>query len=263
MSEIESDTYPSNADDHPAPAVLAHDVEVTYRVRTQCPAGIRRFLHGDLRRRASREVRALRQVSFLVQAGEAVGLIGHNGSGKSTLLRSVAGLLPVTSGRIRVRSTPVLLGVRAALEPELSARANVLLGGTALKIPRRVLRERLDDIIAFAGIEEFADLPIRTLSTGMRARLQFAIATSAQPEILLIDESLSVGDAEFKERADARIRQILAASSTLIFVSHSMNAIHDICDRVLWLDHGQLIADGPTLPVIRAYQTHVRRLKGR
>lgn len=263
MSDTDGDAATPETGDPAAPAVIASDVEVTYHARAQRPAGVRRFLHGDLRRRTSQEVRAVRQVSFLVHAGEAVGLIGHNGSGKSTLLRSVAGLIPVTSGSIRVRSTPVLLGVRAALESELSARANVLLGGTALKIPRRVLREQLDDIIAFAGIEEFADLPIRTLSTGMRARLQFAIATSTRPEVLLVDEALSVGDAQFKERADARIRQMTAASSTLIFVSHSMRAIHDICDRVLWLDHGQLVADGPTAPVIRAYQAHVRRLKGR
>ena len=247
----------------PTTAIRAQHVEVDYHVYVEKRRSLRRLLSGERRERELRRINAVRYVSFEVALGESIGVIGHNGSGKSTLLRAIGGLVPVASGRVLVRSNPILLDVRAALEPSLSARENVLLGGASLLIPRSELLERMDDIIAFAGVEEFADVPLRAFSTGMRARLQFAIATATTPEILLIDEALTVGDAAFKERSDQRLREVIGEAGCVFLVSHSMRSLVDVCQRVLWLDHGRLVADGPARPVIEAYLDHVRRQRGR
>lgn len=244
-------------------ALRAEAVEVDYHVYVERRRSLRRLASGQRRERELRRINALRGVSFTVSLGESIGVVGHNGSGKSTLLRAIGGLVPVASGRVLVRSTPILLDVRAALEPSLSARENVLLGGASLLIPRSELLERMEEIIAFAGVEEFADVPLRAFSTGMRARLQFAIATATTPEILLIDEALSVGDAAFKERSDQRLKEVLDAAGCVFLVSHSMRSLVDVCQRVLWLDHGRLVADGPARPVIEAYLAHARQQGGR
>lgn len=244
-----------------APVVVVDHVDVTYRIYADRQPKLRKLFVGDSRHREYRAVEAVKDVSFVVSRGEAVGIVGHNGSGKSTLMRAIAGLLPVSAGRIFAQSTPILLGVAAALEPDISARRNVFLGGTALGVSRDELEERFEEIIEFAGVEEFVDLPLRAFSTGMRARLQFAIATAATPDILMIDEALSVGDAEFKERSDERIREMIGGAGTVFLVSHSMKSILDVCDRVLWLDHGRLIADGDAETVVGAYQEHTARLK--
>ena len=232
---------------------------VDYEIYVERNRSLRRLLRGSNRERQTRRIHAIKQVSMVATTGESVGVIGHNGSGKTTLLRAIGGLVPITAGQIKVRSNPVLLGVRAALISDLSARQNIFLGGTSLRIPRSELDARLDDIIEFAGLEEFVDVPLRAFSSGMRARLQFAIATAVTPDILMIDEALSVGDAEFKERSDARIKEMIADAGTVFLVSHSMRSVLDICDRVLWIDHGELVADGPAEEVVEAYQAHVER----
>lgn len=244
-----------------APSVVVDHVDVTYRIYADRQPKLRKLFVGDRRHREYRAVEAVKQVSFLVKRGEAVGIVGHNGSGKSTLLRAIAGLLPVSAGQIYAQSTPVLLGVAAALEPDISARRNVFLGGTALGVARDELEERFEEIVEFAGVEEFIDLPLRAFSSGMRARLQFAIATAATPEILMIDEALSVGDAEFKERSDERIRDMIGDAGTVFLVSHAMKSILDVCDRALWLDHGQLVADGDAETVVGSYQDHAAHLR--
>jgi teichoic acid transport system ATP-binding protein len=259
MSETTTSTVAVAADE--APSVVVDHVDVTYRIYADSQPKLRKAFIGDRKQREYRPVRAVRDVGFVTYPGEAVGVIGHNGSGKSTLLRAIAGLLPVESGRIYARSLPVLLGVGAALEPDISARRNVFLGGTALGMSRQELAERLDDIIEFAGVEEFVDLPLRAFSSGMRSRLQFAIATAVTPDILMIDETLSVGDAEFKERSDERIREMIGEAGTVFLVSHSSSSILDVCDRALWLDHGRLVGDGSAEDIVAAYKEHVKRLK--
>ena len=243
------------------PTVIADRLDVTYRVYADSQPKLRKVFVGQTQHREYQEVRAVRNVSFATEAGEAVGIIGHNGSGKSTLLRAIAGLVPSTGGRVYASSIPVLLGVAAALEPDISGRRNIYLGGTALGISREELEERFDDIVEFAGLEEFIDLPLRAFSSGMRSRLQFAIATARTPEILMVDEALSTGDGEFKDRSDARIREMIAEAGTVFLVSHSLKSITDVCTRALWLDHGELIADGDPELVVGAYQEHVDRLK--
>lgn len=251
--------------DDVAPSVIATHVDITYRIYADRKPQLRRLIAGDRSARKYREIEAVKDVSFVAHPGEAIGIVGHNGSGKSTLLRGMAGLIPVSGGEVYARSVPVLLGVAAALEPDLSARRNVFLGGTALGLRTDDLRARQDDILEFAGVEEYADLPLRAFSTGMRSRLQFAIATARTPEILMVDEALATGDAEFKDRSDQRIREMIAAAGTVFLVTHAMRSIRDVCDRVLWLDRGRLVADGEPGEVVDAYEAYMdrRRSSGR
>ena len=244
-----------------APTVIADHLDVTYRVYADSQPKLRKLFIGDRTHREYRSVEAIKDLTFVAEPGEAIGIIGHNGSGKSTLLRAIAGLVPVTGGAVYARSIPVLLGVAAALEPDISGRRNIYLGGTALGISRDELDQRFDEIVDFAGLWEFIDLPLRAYSSGMRSRLQFAIATAVTPEILMVDEALSTGDGEFKDRSDARIREMIGEAGTVFLVSHSLKSITDVCTRVLWIDHGRLIADGDPLAVVGAYQSHVDQLK--
>jgi teichoic acid transport system ATP-binding protein len=237
------------------PSVVADGVSVTYKVQLDRRRELRRVLLGDQsRRRRFKAVEAVRDVSFIVRPGEAVGVIGHNGSGKSTLLRTIAGLQPATKGRVFATSHPVLLGVNAALEPDVSGHANVYLGGTAMGFTRAQIDERVDEILETAGLTEFADMPLRTYSSGMKARLNFTIATYSSPDILLIDESLGVGDEEFKEQSEERIRELINDSGTVFVVSHKADAILSICSRVLWLHHGRLVADGDPDAIMSDYK---------
>jgi teichoic acid transport system ATP-binding protein len=243
------------------PAVIVDDVDVTYRIFADSAPKLRKAFIGDRRQREYRAVEAVKGVSFVAHQSEAIGIIGHNGSGKSSLLRGIAGLIPISGGNVYARSIPVLLGVGAALEPDLSGRRNVFLGGTALGMKKAELEERIDEILEFAGVEEHADLPLRAYSSGMRSRLQFAIATALTHEILMVDEALSTGDAEFKERSDARIREMIGGAGTVFLVSHSMKSILDVCDRVLWLDHGRLIADGDPELIVDEYERYMDSLR--
>ena len=237
------------------PSVVVDHLSVTYKVQLDRRRELRRVLLGDQsRRRRFRAVEAVRDVSFVVRPGEAVGVIGHNGSGKSTLLRTIAGLQPATAGRVFASSYPVLLGVNAALEPDVSGHSNVYLGGTAMGYTRAEIDERVDEVLETAGLTEFADMPLRTYSSGMKARLNFTIATYDSPEILLIDESLGVGDEEFREQSEERIRELIDDSGTVFVVSHKADAILSICTRVLWLHHGQLVADGDPAEIMRDYK---------
>jgi teichoic acid transport system ATP-binding protein len=242
------------------PSVVVDRLSVTYKVQLDRRRELRRVLLGDQsRRRRFRAVEAVRDVSFVVRPGEAVGVIGHNGSGKSTLLRTVAGLQPATDGRVFATSNPVLLGVNAALEPDVSGYSNVYLGGTAMGYTRAEIDERVDEILETAGLTEFADMPLRTYSSGMKARLNFTIATYDSPDILLIDESLGVGDEEFREQSEERIRELIDDSGTVFVVSHKADAILSICTRVLWLHHGRLIADGDPAEIMRDYKQLMRQ----
>jgi teichoic acid transport system ATP-binding protein len=199
-------------------------------------------------------VRALKGVSFDVSEGEAVGIIGSNGSGKSTLLAAVAGLLPPTSGEILVSDEPKLLGVGATLIPTATGWRNIRIGCLALGMSSDELEDRMAEIAAFTDLGEALDRPLRTYSSGMRGRLHFAIATSVQPRILLIDEALSVGDYVFRKKSSERIQSLLDKAGTLILVSHSLNEIQTQCPRVLWIEKGKLKADGEAEKVIAKYE---------
>ena len=238
------------------PVVIADDVHVEYRVlATGKRAGVadaRKLLE---RSRKLRKVHALKGVSFTAYENDSIGVIGSNGSGKSTLMRAIVGLTPASSGAIYASARPSLLGVGAALLKELSGERNIMLGGLAMGFTRNEIDERFDDIVDFAGLRDFIELPMRTYSSGMTARLKFALATSRDHEILIVDEALAVGDKNFRQRSEERIRSIRDGAGTVFLVSHSMSSIRDTCNRVLWLNKGVLEMDGSPEEVIAAYET--------
>jgi len=236
-----------------APVVVVDGLEVDYKsFASGKRANDRRSLL--TRQRGVRVVNALKGVSFVAREGESIGVIGHNGSGKSTLMRAIAGLTPASRGRVFAASRPALLGVNAALIPDLTGEKNVMLGGLALGHTKAEIEERYEDIVAFAGLEEFMDLPMKTYSSGMQARLRFSIAVSRKHQILLVDEALAVGDKAFRNKSEARIRELRGQAGTVFLVSHSMKSILDTCSRVIWIDHGNLKMDGDPREVVSAYQ---------
>lgn len=252
------------AADGRVPTVIADDVHIVYRVNAggggkgSATAALSRILRrGKGEPRGVRKVHAVRGVTFTAYRGEAIGLIGTNGSGKSTLLRAIAGLLPTESGKVYTDGQPSLLGVNAALMNDLTGERNVILGGLAMGMTREEIRERYQGIVDFSGINEkgdFITLPMRTYSSGMAARLRFSIAAAKNHDVLMIDEALATGDRKFQIRSEERIRELRKEAGTVFLVSHSNKSIRDTCDRVLWLEKGELLMDGPTDEVIKAYE---------
>ncbi|MER7662937.1 MULTISPECIES: ABC transporter ATP-binding protein [unclassified Streptomyces] len=251
------------------PTVVVDDVHVKYKVnggrtgKGSATTAMSRILS----RRSSpgiREVHAVKGVSFAAYKGEAVGLIGSNGSGKSTLLKAIAGLLPPSDGRVFTQGQPSLLGVNAALMGDLTGERNVILGGLAMGMSREQVHERYDDIVEFSGINDkgdFISLPMRTYSSGMGARLRFAIAAAKSHDVLLIDEALATGDAKFQRRSQKRINELREEAGTVFLVSHSTGTITSTCDRALWLEAGTLRMDGPAKDVVAAYEAFAKSKK--
>lgn len=239
------------------PVVIVDDVHVEYQVlatgKRATAADTKRTL--GQRRRKMRTVHALKGVSFVAYEQDSIGIIGSNGSGKSTLMRAITGLTPTSKGEIWASARPSMLGVGAALIRELAGSRNVILGGLALGFTKSEIEERYDDIVDFSGIRKFIDLPMRTYSSGMTARLKFAIATARNHEILIVDEALAVGDRAFRLRSEKRIREIRDNAGTVFLVSHSMKSIKDTCNRVIWIEKGVLKMDGEPEEVIAAYET--------
>jgi teichoic acid transport system ATP-binding protein len=248
--------------DEPAPTVIVDNLEIVYRVygapAAHGPGTLRRLgRRGEptaAARPVIRRVHAVRGVSFIAHHGDAIGLVGRNGSGKSTLLRAVAGLLPPHRGTVYTGSQPALLGVNAALMNDLSGERNIELGCLALGMTRREIKAKRDEIAEFAGLGDFLSLPMRTYSSGMAARLRFAIAAAQTPDVLLIDEALATGDAEFRQRSEQRIRELREQAGTVFLVSHSLSVVRETCNRAIWLDQGQVVMDGPAETVLDAYE---------
>jgi teichoic acid transport system ATP-binding protein len=240
------------------PVVVVDDVHLVYRVagrrtRANAPAALYRML----RRQSlpgTREIHAVRGVSFVANRGEAVGLIGPNGSGKSTLLRGIAGLMTPAAGAIYTQGEPALLGVGAALLNDMTGERNIELGCLAMGMTPDEVREHRDGIVDFADIGDFISLPMNTYSSGMAARLRFSIAAAKDHDVLMIDEALATGDRKFQKRSEARIRELRKEAGTVFLVSHSNKSIRDTCDRVLWLERGELRMDGPTDEVLKEYE---------
>lgn len=198
---------------------------------------------------------ALSHVSFKVQKGEIVGLVGLNGAGKSTLLKIIAGVLKPTEGKVITRGTIApLIEVGAGFDPELTARENVYLNGAILGHDRKFMDSKFDEIIDFAELRNFVDVPVKNFSSGMYARLGFAIATMVQPDILIVDEVLSVGDYKFQKKCEDRIQAMLDKGVTVVLVSHDINMIKKLCTKVVWLEHGHLRDIGPTAKVCKEYE---------
>ena len=200
-------------------------------------------------------VEALKDVSFEVMNGSVLGIIGANGAGKSTLMKAVAGLLPPTMGEIQIRGkVSAMLSLGIGFNPNLSGRENVLLGGLASGLTKAEIEDNYQAVVEFAELQDHIDMPMRTYSAGMYSRLGFAVATTINPEILLIDEALSAGDASFKEKSYQRIQDLAKQAKTLMVVSHALSTIQELCTEVIWLDHGNLRKRGPADEVIDAYK---------
>jgi len=207
--------------------------------------------------RSREEFWALRDVSFAVEQGETVGIIGPNGAGKSTLLKLAARMIEPTSGRIAVRGRiGALLELGAGFHPDLTGRENIYLNGSILGLSRAEIRRRLDDIIGFAELERFIDVPVKHYSSGMYVRLGFSVAVHAEPEILLVDEVLAVGDAAFQRKCLERIDDLRRQGVTVLFVSHSADVVRALCNRAIWLHEGRVVADDAAEAVVRRYLEH-------
>lgn len=242
------------------PLVRFDKVSKRFRIQHERPRSFQDLVVRGFRRRIStEEFWALRDVSFVAEPGISLGIVGANGSGKSTLLKLVTRILAPTSGRITVRGrVSALLELGAGFHPELSGRDNVFLNASILGMPRREVAARFDTIVKFADLERFIDIPIKHYSSGMYARLGFAVAINVEPDILLIDEVLSVGDEAFQARCLEAIQRFHAAGKTLLLVSHDLSAICSVCNEAVWLDGGQIRAQGPPRGVVAEYLAGVR-----
>jgi ABC-type polysaccharide/polyol phosphate transport system ATPase subunit len=203
---------------------------------------------------ADREFWALREVSLSARRGEPLGIIGRNGAGKSTILRLLAGIMRPTTGTVTVHGRlSALIEIGAGFHPDLTGRENVYLNGTILGMKREEIRRKFDAIVEFSGLEEFIDTPVKRYSSGMFARLGFSVSAHLDPDILVIDEVLSVGDFLFQRKGLEKMMSVARGGATVIFVSHNLQAVADLCQRTILLDHGRVLAEGPTPEVIRRY----------
>jgi teichoic acid transport system ATP-binding protein len=231
------------------PTVIVDELHVVYRVygaggdRGTASTALFRII-GRKTRPAIREVHAIRGMSFVAYRGDAIGIIGRNGSGKSTLLRAIAGLLPPEHGTVYTICDASLLGVNAALMEDLTGERNVVLGCLAMGMTKSEIKSKYAEIVDFSGVGEFINLPMKTYSSGMGSRLRFAIAAAKDYEILLIDEALATGDAEFRVKSHARIDELRKKAGTVFLVAHDLEEVEDTCNRVIWLDRGKIVEQG-------------------
>jgi ABC-type polysaccharide/polyol phosphate transport system ATPase subunit len=235
---------------------------VSKRYHLSGTRGLLRSLFFPRRDGGDDDLWALQDVSFSVQPGEAFGIIGHNGAGKSTMLKLLAGIMPVTRGRIDLRGRlACLIEVGAGFHPELTGRENAFLNGVILGMTRREVQQRLDSIVAFAELERFMDVPVKRYSSGMYMRLGFSVAVHAQPEVLLVDEVLAVGDQAFQHRCIDTIGQLRREGTAVVLVSHSFFTVLGTCSRAMWLDHGRIRAMGSAEEVVKEYEQQVQGLE--
>jgi ABC-type polysaccharide/polyol phosphate transport system ATPase subunit len=239
--------------DHPR--IRVEDVSLTYRTSLDRQPTLKTtMVRLGRRERVIREVEALKHVSFEVPHGQVLGVVGANGAGKSTLMRVMAGILPPNSGRVEVDGrVSTLLALGVGFNRKLTGRENVTLGGLAAGLSREQLASKYEEIVAFAELEDFMDMPMRTYSSGMYGRLGFSVAVNMDPDILLIDEALSVGDARFRKKSFAKMRELCGQDRTIVLVSHALGSIEELCDSAIWLHKGELRMWDEPPAVIEAY----------
>ena len=236
-------------------SIRVEGVSVTYRTSFERAPTLRStMLRLGRRERVVREIEALRSVSFEVRHGTVLGIVGANGAGKSTLVRTVAGILPPTYGRVEVLGrVSTLLALGVGFNRDLSGRDNVVLGGLAAGLSREQMEAKYDEIVDFAELEDFMELPMRTYSSGMYGRLAFSVAVNMDPDILLIDEALSVGDARFRRKSFEKMRELCGQARTIVLVSHAMGSISELCDQAIWMHKGEMRLRAEPDAVIEAY----------
>ncbi|HEX6946851.1 MAG TPA: ABC transporter ATP-binding protein [Acidimicrobiia bacterium] len=239
------------------PAILVEHLTVRFRQFIDKKPTLRRSL-ARMRLRETSYVEALTDVSFRVERGEAFGIVGRNGAGKSTLLRCLAGTLRPNSGKVVVNGrTSTLLQLGVGFNPELSGRRNIYLGGLANGLRKAEIDELFDEIVAYAELEDAIDRPVKTYSSGMFARLAFSISMHLEPDVLLLDEVLAVGDQAFREKSMNTMKEVLERSGTIVFVSHSLQSVADFCDRAMWLERGRVKAVGKAEEIVELYRSNV------
>ena len=248
------------------PAVVIDDVTMVYRVTStggadeQKLSPVSRALRRALGRPPQVDNQALTRVNLLIEQGEFVGFVGRNGSGKSTLMNIVAGQMNPTSGRVWAIDRPSKLGVSVSLVPALSGERNIRLGCLAQGMTPQQVDEVMDELVDIAALGKALHWPMKAYSSGMAARLRFAVATATNPEVLILDEALGTGDAQFQARGKARMDEIRDNAGCVLFVSHSMSEIRSMCTRLVWIDAGEVVADGPVEPVVERYEHYMQLL---
>ena len=236
--------------------IQAENVSICYKMSYDRVKSIKEYMvqliRGKLR---YEEFWALKNVSFRVEKGSVLGIIGHNGAGKSTLLKIISGILKPTSGTVKVQGTVVpMLELGSGFDYDLTGRENIFLNGAILGYSEEFLKGKYQEIVDFSELGRFVEVPLRNYSSGMVMRLAFSIATVVNPDVLIVDEILAVGDAEFQEKSRARMMELMGGGTTVLFVSHAIDQIRQMCDRVLWLDHGEIKMLGDPQTVCDAYQ---------
>ena len=238
------------------PIVKLQDVSLKFNIDSNRPTSFKefciRFVKRDLHHS---EFWALKHISLDVEKGDVVGIIGHNGAGKSTLLKVVSGIMKPTEGNIQTVGNIVpMLELGSGFDMELTGRENILLNGAILGYTEEFLKDKSQAIIDFSELGDFIEAPIRTYSSGMLARLAFSVACVVEPDILIVDEILSVGDADFQEKSRRRMMELMTGGTTVFFVSHNLEQIKEMCNKVLWLEHGEVIDFGGMQQVCREYE---------
>lgn len=237
-------------------AIEVNNVSMCFNLSKQKVDNIKEYVIKALKHQLFyEEFWALNDISFEVRKGDSVGLVGMNGSGKSTMLKIIAGVLKPTKGSVETTGTMApMIELGAGFDHDLTARENIYLNGALIGYPQEMLEERFDDIISFAGLERFVDVPIKNFSSGMLARLAFSIATIGNPDLLIVDEVLSVGDFRFQEKCERRIQNMMKEDTSILFVSHSIEQVQKLCKRAIWIEKGHIVKAGTTEEVCPEYR---------
>ncbi len=235
--------------------IEVNDVSMAFTLANDKITSLKEFIVKLIKRQLKfKKFESLKHVSFYVEKGEVVGLIGHNGAGKSTMLKIISGILKPTEGSVKVGGNIVpMLELGSGFDMDMSGRENIYLNGSILGYSKKFIDEKYNDIVSFAELEEFIDVPIRNYSSGMVARLAFSIASAVNPEILIVDEILSVGDMNFQQKSFARMQEMMSGGTTVLLVNHDIEAIKRMCNRVVWIEKGELVKVGDAQSVCDEY----------
>lgn len=235
--------------------IKANHISICYRMSHDKIQSIKEYLVALIKRKIQyEEFRALNDVSFEIKKGEVIGIVGNNGAGKSTLLKVISGILKPTEGSVELGGNVVpMLELGSGFDYDLTGRENIFLNGAILGYSESFLKEKYDEIVAFSELGDFINIPVRNYSSGMVMRLAFSIASMVSPDILIVDEILAVGDAAFQEKSYGRMMDLMSHGTTVLLVSHSIDQIRRLCDRVIWLDHGNVVAIGDAQEICDQY----------
>jgi ABC-type polysaccharide/polyol phosphate transport system ATPase subunit len=241
------------------PPIEVHNASLAFRLSRSRAGTLKEFSIQILKRQVRYEkLWAIDGVSLTVSDGEVLGIVGPNGAGKSTLMKLLARVLPPTDGRVVVRgSVAPMIELGAGFNTELTGRENIVMYGSLLGRNPQMMRDRAEEIAHWADLDNFIDVPLRSYSSGMLARLGFAVATDTDPQVLLVDEVLSVGDAAFQQKSSERMRQMIDEGASVVLVSHNLDTVRKIADRAIWLDHGRIVLEGDPDEIVSAYEASV------